>query len=233
MLRGASVERLAMTGSLAAERTPELLSDGNDDFILHIRRRGVVSASSVSPTRSARRFQLPRLRLICLNAGGPRSAPSSGPARRATIVERTYLIQHLTQHRVDQVYPLVLLARPRFSLEAWRQFCATRTEEAGAASQPQAGILVAVNKAGHVRGLLSYRVSSLVPARHVLCIDLLAFAHLFRPEEVLEQMLDEAEAIGTAWGCRAIEVEAEDLGEWLDRADAERKLPVRVLRKVR
>src|SRR3546814_4236961 len=45
---------------------------------------------------------------------------------KATAVERTYVIQRLTQRRVDQVYPLVQLARPHVTLAAWRDLCARR-----------------------------------------------------------------------------------------------------------
>ena len=37
---GASVQRMALTGGVSAERTPELLSDGNDDVVLHIHDSG-------------------------------------------------------------------------------------------------------------------------------------------------------------------------------------------------
>lgn len=148
-------------------------------------------------------------------------------------MEQTYVIQQITQRMVDQVYPLALLACPHLTLEAWRHFCAGRTGEGRAADQPHCGILLAVNRTGYVRGLCCYKISALMAAEYALCVDILVFAHLFQPLEILHQMLDELEAIATSHGCSSIDIEAEDLGEWLDRAGTGRKLPVRSMRDAR
>lgn len=147
-------------------------------------------------------------------------------------MERTHLIQRLTERRIDQVYPLVLLARPHFTLETWQRFCATRIGDDGAEARLRSGVLLAINKAGYVRGLCSYKVGGSDRLRDVLSIDILAFAHLFHSGEVLDRMLDEAEAIGMSAGCRVIEIADQDLGEWLDRAGKGRKLAISLLRKV-
>ena len=152
---------------------------------------------------------------------------------RATVVEQTYVIRQITQRMVDQAYPLVLLARPHLTLEAWRHFCAGRTEEGRTSARPRCGVLLAVTSTGYVRGLCSYEIKALTATRHVLCVDILVFAHLFQPREILYQLLDELEAIADSHGCDSIDIEAEDLGEWLDRAGPGRKLPVRSMRDAR
>src|SRR3546814_12617693 len=91
---------------------------------------------------------------------------------KATAVERTYVIQRLTQRRVDQVYPLVQLARPHVTLAAWRDLCARRIADSENLALPPGGILLAVDKADYVRGLCSYTVGAPESAQQVLRVEI-------------------------------------------------------------
>lgn len=141
----------------------------------------------------------------------------------------TYLIQRLTERRVNQVYPLVLLARPQFTLEAWHRLCAARIGDDSPQARLRSGFLLAINKADYIRGLCGYEVGE-VGRQKVLSIDILVFAHLFNSGEILDQMLDETESIAMSAGSKTIEIADRDLGEWLDRAGKGRKLAISLRR---
>src|SRR5690606_26453045 len=125
---------------------------------------------------------------------------------------QSYVIRHITARRVDQAYPLVMLKRPHLTLDAWRQFCAGRMANRGQAPRPPAGVLLALDRAGYVRGLCSYEIDGRPRKRPALRIDILAFAHLFAFDAILDRMLDELGAIAASFGCGSMEIDEDDCG---------------------
>lgn len=147
-------------------------------------------------------------------------------------VEPSYIIQEITDRRVDQAYPLARLARPQLSLEVWRDLCRVQAGSPAEVGSSACNTLLAMNRAGYIRGLCTYRIVPALPSGRALQVDMLAFAHPIAPEAVLEQMMTELDSVGTSHGCQYIDIDANDLGPWHVRARAGRKLPVRLRRSI-
>lgn len=131
-----------------------------------------------------------------------------------------FTLEHVVRGRVDQTYPLALLARPRLTLEGWRSYCGRRSALRGA------GLLLAIDPGDCVRGLSSYAGPASASAG-VLDVDIFVVAHVFDPQPIVMEMLDELERLAIAAGCRIIEFAPQDFQALPQRVTSGRGIALR------
>ncbi|MGF1627812.1 MAG: GNAT family N-acetyltransferase [Alphaproteobacteria bacterium] len=94
---------------------------------------------------------------------------------------QSYTISALSPDKIDQAYPVAMLAIPDLALERWRSAC--RAGEDG-------GFLVALDPSGHIRGLCQVSVVATDGGVQALQVTSLAFATALDVRGVADAMLD-------------------------------------------
>ena len=129
------------------------------------------------------------------------------------------VIERAAFSRVDQSYPLALLARPNLTLADWRS--SAQQSAAGA------GLLLAVDAGDRVRGLCSYRVRRGGFHAGVLEAEVFAAAHPFDTGPFVAGLLDALERLAVDSGCESVEFAGQDYDRWLRQAKGRRDVPLR------
>lgn len=108
--------------------------------------------------------------------------------------------RRLTPERIAQAYPVIRMAMPNLSFEAWCRFA----EEQIADDEPPRGIVTVESEQDYIVGLGAYRLERDLQDDRVLIANHFVAVDLIRREAVAETLAQELESVAKQHRCNAL-----------------------------
>ena len=113
---------------------------------------------------------------------------------------RRLTTRRLTPERIAQAYPVIRMAMPNLSFEAWCRFA----EEQIADDEPPRGIVTVESEQDYIVGLGAYRLERDLQDDRVLIANHFVAVDLIRREVVAETLAQELESVAKQHRCSAL-----------------------------
>ncbi|MGF1609973.1 MAG: GNAT family N-acetyltransferase [Kiloniellales bacterium] len=129
---------------------------------------------------------------------------------------RALRTSRLTKDRMAQAYPVIQMAVPELTFEAWRRFAGPLIAE----DESRAGIVTVDNEQGYIVGLAAYRLEQDLRGGCTLLIDHFVAVDLVQREAVAEALVTELESLAERCHCSALHTRvpgsgSHSLANWL------------------
>ena len=113
---------------------------------------------------------------------------------------RRLTTRRLTPERIAQAYPVIRMAMPNLSFEAWCRFA----EEQIADDEPPRGLVTGESEQDYIVGLGAYRLERDLQDDRVLIANHFVAVDLIRREVVAETLAQELESVAKQHRCSAL-----------------------------
>ena len=113
---------------------------------------------------------------------------------------RTLTTRHLTFERIPQAYPVITMAMPELSFDAWCSFAKAQIAE----DEPPRGIVTVDSEQDYIVGLGAYRLERDLHDDRVMIANHFVAVDLIRREVVAETLANELESVAKRHRCSAL-----------------------------